>query len=533
MRGIGMLRFCGLVVMAACLASAGAARATQYEWQGVARVVAVGDVHGAYEPLVDVLVAAGLIDRQLQWVGGSTHLVSLGDLLDRGPASRRVIDLLQALAPQAQAAGGRVHVLLGNHEAMNLVGDFRDVSDAAYAEFAVRGQPPDQRGRVGVSWYRRAHRPDGEYGAWLAALPAMIRIDDTLFVHGGLSDALRGVDISTINQETRNEVLRHAGQPEEGRLERWLGDDGPLWYRGNARCHELLEGPALAVNLQALGAARVVVGHTPTADHHIQLRLRGRVAVIDTGMLSEVYGGEPQVLEIAGGRLTAIDARGGRTAPVEPSEHDVALALANGSVLAEEDGLLTIGLGARTWPARFEPLARKARSHAVAAYRLDAALGFGFVPATVEREIDGRAGVLRHEPSALFTETQRQAQGVFRPNYCARGSAYELLAAYDALIGVIRDGDMLAYENPSWRIRALDNSRAFPRSERLPQYPQQPRLAPALAERLEVLDAQSLRSLLDGLLKPAQIDAMLERRKALLAWPRLPPPEPIRERGDS
>ncbi len=528
-----MLRVCGLIVIAAWFLLGGAARAAQFEWQGVARVVAVGDVHGAYEPLVEILVAARLIDQELRWTGGAAHLVSLGDLLDRGPASRRVMDLLRELAPQAQAAGGRVHVLLGNHEAMNLVGDFRDVSDAAYAEFAVRGQPPDQRGRVGVPWYRRAHMPDGEYGTWLASLPVMIRIDDTLFVHGGLSDALRGADIRTINEAIRNEILQHAGQPEDERIERWLGDDGPLWYRGNARCHALLENAALSANLQALGAARIVVGHSPTADHHIQLRFGGRVAVIDTGMLSEVYGGEAYALEIEGGGLTAVDARGGRVALGERSEQDVALALANGAVLADEDGLLTIGLGARTWPARFEPLGRKARNHAIAAYRLDAALDLGFVPATVERELGGRAGVLRHEPAALFTETQRQAQGVFRPNYCARGSAYELLAAYDALIGVIREGDMLAYENPSWRIRALDNTRAFPRSERLPQYPQQPRLVPALARRLEALDAQKLQTLVGGLLKPAQIDAMLARKEALLAWPLLPPPELIGERGES
>src|SRR3954470_5427140 len=87
-----------------------------------ARVVAIGDVHGAGEPFVAILQRAGLIDAQRRWTGGATVFVQTGDLLDRGTAVREVLDLLMRLEPEAAKAGGRVQALLGNHEYMNLLG---------------------------------------------------------------------------------------------------------------------------------------------------------------------------------------------------------------------------------------------------------------------------------------------------------------------------------------------------------------------------------------------------------------------------
>ncbi len=63
-------------------------------WTGVDRIVAVGDVHGDYEQFVKTLRAAEVIDEQNKWIGGKTHLVQTGDVLDRGPDSRQAMDLL-------------------------------------------------------------------------------------------------------------------------------------------------------------------------------------------------------------------------------------------------------------------------------------------------------------------------------------------------------------------------------------------------------------------------------------------------------
>ena len=106
------------------------AQSAPLQWQGVEHVVAFADVHGAYDELHQLLRDSSVIDAQDHWAAGTTHVVSLGDLLDRGTGSRRIMDLLMRLQGEATAAGGRLHVLLGNHEAMNLLGDLRYVDPA-------------------------------------------------------------------------------------------------------------------------------------------------------------------------------------------------------------------------------------------------------------------------------------------------------------------------------------------------------------------------------------------------------------------
>ena len=100
------------------------------------RIVAIGDVHGAFQPFAGMLTKAGLLDQQGGWAGGNTVFVQTGDLTDRGDGVRVALDLVMTLEQQAAAAGGRVETLLGNHEVMNLLGETRDVSAAAYSSFA-------------------------------------------------------------------------------------------------------------------------------------------------------------------------------------------------------------------------------------------------------------------------------------------------------------------------------------------------------------------------------------------------------------
>ena len=107
-----------------------------YEVKTSERVVAFADVHGAYDDWVALLKEVGVVDDKLNWSGGKTHLVSVGDLIDRGPGSRQVVELLKKLDAQADAAGGAVHMTLGNHEVMVMTGELRYVSAAEFAAFA-------------------------------------------------------------------------------------------------------------------------------------------------------------------------------------------------------------------------------------------------------------------------------------------------------------------------------------------------------------------------------------------------------------
>ena len=216
----------------------GTGLASEWEFTGVDRVVAVSDIHGAYDTMVTTFVAAGVIDETLAWVGGATHLVITGDLLDRGPDSRKVMDLIMRLESEALAAGGRVHQLIGNHEVMNLVGDLRYVAVREYAAFAddeseeereqwfrhyQELQPPesdvmaqrasfDKLAPPGFFGHRRAFRADGHYGKWLLGRPLMVVIDGTAFVHGGISPFVAEHGLDGVNGDLKTELGLYVGE---------------------------------------------------------------------------------------------------------------------------------------------------------------------------------------------------------------------------------------------------------------------------------------------------------------------------------
>ena len=152
-------------------------------------MVAFADVHGAYTELVTLLRETGIVDAQDRWTAGRTHLVSVGDLLDRGDDSRKVMDLLMRLQGEARAAGGQLHVALGNHEAMNVLGDLRYVTPgeyAAYVDLESAAERAEQRKAweaakgpgsgaglrqkfpPGFFGHRAALGPNGKYGAMAA-----------------------------------------------------------------------------------------------------------------------------------------------------------------------------------------------------------------------------------------------------------------------------------------------------------------------------------------------------------------------------
>ncbi len=203
------------------------------------RIVAIGDVHGAYEELVEILHQAALVDRRGRWVGGDAILVQTGDFLDRGDDAIRVAELLIDLQEQAPSQGGEVVVLLGNHEVLNLLGDLRDVTatilrsfvdarsevrrsflcqelvklERRRAELAGVASAPGRKLRgeclashaLGLVEYFAELGPDGRLGRWLRGLPAVARLGRTVFLHGGISPELAG-DVETINLEVRREL---------------------------------------------------------------------------------------------------------------------------------------------------------------------------------------------------------------------------------------------------------------------------------------------------------------------------------------
>lgn len=212
------------------LAVSNVAWAETYRFQGVERLVAVADSHGAYEQFSSLLRETGVVDEQLHWSGGKTHFINLGDFTDRGPGSRKIMDLLMRLQTQAGQSGGRVHVLLGNHELMNLTGDLRYVSDEEYLSYAdledtderriarehFEALPEDARSRSfdeayppGFFGHRQAFSPTGKYGRWLRSLPFMIVVNSTVFTHGGLPRLVAYLGLEGTNRSLANDLANY------------------------------------------------------------------------------------------------------------------------------------------------------------------------------------------------------------------------------------------------------------------------------------------------------------------------------------
>ncbi len=330
-----------------------------------ARVVAIGDIHGDVDAFAGILRRAGLINADRKWSGQATTLVQVGDMIDRGPNSRAVMDLLMSLQTEAPRQGGRVIVLLGNHETMNMYGDRRYVSVADYAGFAdgesehrrteayaaARALRP--RANADAAMWMSAHPlgyvervqalgPDGKYGKWLRSLPSVAVVDDTLFAHGGIApdfgkwkvdhinDAI-AAEIRTYDAVKRSLVADRVALPTDTLEEmavaarapsvrmtenlksvrdfdHWLSvrDEGPLWFRGYATWTDD-EGVAIVDRLiETFKVKRLVVGHSTQAGDIVR-RFSDRVFLIDTGMLAGyVPGGRASALVIEQGIVSTL-----------------------------------------------------------------------------------------------------------------------------------------------------------------------------------------------------------------------------------
>ena len=236
-----------------------------------ARIAAVSDVHGHLDDLLALLKAQGVVDERLHWRFGAGHLVVAGDVMDRGDQVTEALWFIRALEGEARRAGGRVHMLLGNHEAMVASGDLR------YTSLRYIGAPP------GMPAPQAALGPDAEFGRWLRSKPAVVKLGPFLFAHGGLSPALvaRGLSMEAVNAGIRAHLgERGRGEDEASFL---LGPEGPLWFRGYFAGQEAaVDDAQVDAILAAFHAKAIVVGHT-TVDG-VEALHGGKVYAIDAGL---------------------------------------------------------------------------------------------------------------------------------------------------------------------------------------------------------------------------------------------------------
>lgn len=244
------------------------------------KIAAISDIHGQYASMKQLLQANGIIDTEFNWMFGDGHLVIAGDVLDRGEQVNEALWLLYYLEAQAEPAGGKVHLLLGNHEFMVIANDLRYVHPK-YLKLA------DAYGVTVPDFYNE----HSVLGRWLRAKPVIIQINDSLYMHGGLHPEFLSLQksLAEVNELYRSSFAMSKNElKQHPQLNFLRGAQGPLWYRGYFNAPQLTQAELDSL-LQQLQVQRIIVGHTTLAN--IRSHYQGKVISIDADMKSG-KGGE-------------------------------------------------------------------------------------------------------------------------------------------------------------------------------------------------------------------------------------------------
>jgi hypothetical protein len=571
-----------------------------YEWTGIDRVVAVADLHGDYDRFVFILThpQIKLVDADLHWIGGKAHLVQLGDVMDRGSQAKDILDLLMRLEGEAAAAGGMVHMLLGNHEEMNITGialdypgyvtveqfvdflpqDFRREREAQY----IKTLPAEERKRAEMEgldvrsdeglagfWRKIVAAKDPEasrayvlgfndvYGDWLIKQNTVIKINDVVYVHGGISETMSKWSLREINQVMRSELgffqgrMRNPqefGKPFHPRLV--YDPNSPLWFRGLATKNEASAQAEVDRTLANIEAKAMVVGHnyffnrlngssSPTVGKLNVSRFQDKVWIMDTG-ISGSYGGVPSALISDHGQFEVwgeteeVAARSGirppPPKPLTPKEMEAFLRTAAVTgrgpgpggrtdawkLTLESEGVVQPALFKYIDRRRPDPLADSYR-YDLAAYALNTYLGLGFVPPIVERSVENVPGALQAFVTNALSVPERRERHLAGGDPQALDRAMADLVVFQALVfdDCRNEKDTLVSGNGE-RVYRVDFSEAFaPKTGDAPGCDVK-KCSRLLFRRLLAWEDKTVAGYLGRYLDPEETDALNTRRNLIV-----------------
>jgi hypothetical protein len=566
----------------------------QCVWKDVDKIIAVGDIHGAYDSFVKILKQAGVIDENLNWSGGKTHFVQTGDIMDRGDRAKEAFDLLIRLQKEAAEAGGKVHVLLGNHEEMNITGivfrydyvsplqfasflpdDYRIKKEEEFlrnlqkiSEDQTNSDPTLVDSYLKTKWKELMKDRDlqklyvdtfhKDYGRWLIEQNIVIKINDVVFAHGGVSEKYSTWPLQKINDVMRVELdtfrlafkrgIQQTIQPEI-----LYKADSPLWNRDIALKDEKSYGDAIDKILKNLGARHMVIAHTPPGSPVIpenqedEVRFRSRfdkkIWMIDTG-IAEYYHGIMSYLLIQNGEFWMHEWRETEYAEEEPYEP---------SQMKEEDvsreeleyylsRAAVVDVNRRAVPGRTAPwrikldyrgVERRAMfkvidaprpeslpesyKYELAAYALDKLLDFNRIPPTVEREIEGTKGSLQMLLENCMGMDEQQRKNIAPPDSQAFTNALDEINVFENLCYSVRQEleDILIHKQ-SWKIFRVDFSQAFdPTPDLIPEQ-EITRCSKKLYQNLQDLSDDVVKALLKNYLNEEEMAALISRKASII-----------------
>lgn len=252
----------------------------QVVFNEVEKVIALSDVHGQFNILKKLLLTNEVIDENLNWNFGKGHLVIVGDNLDRGNQVIEILWFLFFLQQEAESAGGKVQVLLGNHEIMVLQGDIRYINKKYYYTSAIF-----------KSQYYHFFRKGSILGDWIASHKVLTSINKNLFVHGGVSDAVldQKLTLEEINNIFTKQLIRGKEEDifKDSLLTLLYASDGPVWYRGYFDSENFNKKKIKSI-LKRLKQNRIIVGHT--SQDQITALFGGRIIAVDCSIKKGING---------------------------------------------------------------------------------------------------------------------------------------------------------------------------------------------------------------------------------------------------
>lgn len=585
----------GLIISSLCVSLY--AKSKQCVWKDIERIIAIGDIHGDYDNFVKILKEAGLVDDSLKWSGGKTHFVQTGDILDRGDYPKEVFDLIKKLEIEAEEAGGKVHMLLGNHEEMNITGvvfrydyvspkqfasflpdAFRQKKENEFlkklnnsSEIMSNSDPTLLDSYLETNWNKVMKDSRNEeirklyvntfnrnYGQWIIEHNTVIKINDIIFSHGGISERYASWPLEKINDVTREELNIFRLAYKRGinpiiQREVLYMPDSPLWNRDLALKDEETYGKIVDKILQSLGANYMVIAHTPPGSPVIpesqrdeiifRTRFNQKVWMIDTG-ISDFYHGILSFLRVENGEFYMREWREEeykKEAPFEPSQiteeevsrEDVEYYLLNAAVVTVhkeavpgrtaawrinlDDGELKRRAMFKVVDDRRPTLLPDSYKYEMASYALDKLLGFGKIPPMVEREIESTKGSLQVRVENCIGLDEQQMKNLTPPDPEAFANSLEEINVFENLVyNERKELDDILIQEESWRVFRVDFSEAFSPAPNLIPEQKITRCSKTLFQNLQKISNALLEARLADYLNEEEMAALIKRKDLII-----------------
>lgn len=257
-------------------------------------IFCIGDVHGEYVGLMSLLKNNKIIDDNLNWSFGKGHLIFCGDLFDRGEMVNETLLFIYNLENQASSFGGKVHVVLGNHEIMIFEGNTKYINNKY--DYINR--------TTNISYSFLYNKDNSIIGKWLRSKPVILKIDDKIFVHGGISQDFiqNGYSINYTNDLIYNYLNFNIFNKD---LKNILGANGPLWFRGYLETeNNSISNEVILKILKHLDANRIIFAHTKVKN--VEFLFKNKLVAIDVPLTKNYSEG----LLIVGNKYKVVNNQG-------------------------------------------------------------------------------------------------------------------------------------------------------------------------------------------------------------------------------